>query len=206
MVPLLVFLHNCGKHLHNYGLAHFEKVKVNVIAFQLSQDFVLNSNMRIMLLSKLGLFVVVFLIIINQQDLRPVRTIVTEQDLGVGSQPEIAVSTDGIIRIVYGVKNGKERDLYYVSSSDGGQSYSKPFIVGNFSQMGLGMGRGPQLTTTKDYSVVTVGDHHGNLFAVNLSNRTKQWSMPVKVNETDTTAKEALSGLGAGKDNFVYTA
>ena len=159
-----------------------------------------------MLLSKLGLFIVVSIIMLYQQDLRPVRTISTEQNLGVGSQPEIDVSADGMIRIVYGVKNGKERDLYYVSSSDGGQSYSKPFVVGNFSQMGLGMGRGPQLTTTKDYTIVTVGDHHGNLFAVNLSNKTKQWSTPVKVNETDTTAKEALSGLGAGKNNFVYTA
>jgi len=60
----------------------------------------------------------------------------------VGSQPEIAVDDDGIIRIVYGVENGKEVNLYYVSSSDGGQSYSKPFVVGSFSHMGLGMGRG----------------------------------------------------------------
>ncbi len=159
-----------------------------------------------MLLSKLGMIIVVFTALIHQKDLKPVHAISSEKSLGSGSQPEIAVDDEGIIRIVYGVKNGKERDLYYVSSSDGGQSYSKPFLVGNFSQMGLGMGRGPQLTTTKDYTVVTVGDHDGNLFAVNLSKQTNQWSAPVKVNDADTTAKEALSGLGAGKENFVYTA
>jgi hypothetical protein len=159
-----------------------------------------------MLLSKLGIILVVFTALIDQKFIKPVHAISTEQNLGSGSQPEIAVDDDGIIRIVYGVKNGKERDLYYVTSSDEGKSYSKPFLIGNFSQMGLGMGRGPQLTTTKDYTVVTVGDHNGNLFAVNLSKQTNQWSAPVKVNDADTTAKEALSGLGAGKDNLVYTA
>lgn len=159
-----------------------------------------------MLLFKLGTFILVYMLLAPHKDKIPVRSFESEQSLGSGSQPEIAVDASGMIRIVYGVKNGKERDLYYVSSVDGGKSYSKPFVVGNFSQMGLGMGRGPQLTTTKDYTLVTVGDHHGNLFAVNLSNKTNQWSAPVKVNDADTTAKEALSGLGAGKDNLVYTA
>ncbi|TDE09743.1 hypothetical protein [Dyadobacter psychrotolerans] len=158
------------------------------------------------LLSKLGIFILVSMLLSPQNDKKPVHSFESEQNLGSGSQPEIAVDASGVIRIVYGVKNGKERDLYYVSSVDGGKFYSKPFVVGNFSQMGLGMGRGPQLTTTKDYTVVTVGDHQGNLFAVNLSNKTNQWSKPVRVNDADTTAKEALSGLGAGKDNLVYTA
>ncbi len=159
-----------------------------------------------MLLPKLGIIIVVSILLMSHTDRRSVNTIKIEQNLGAGSQPEIAVDANGIIRIVYGVKNGKERDLYYVSSIDGGKSYSPPFLVGKFSQMGLGMGRGPQLTTTKDYTVATVGDHNGNLFAVNLSNSTHQWSAPVKVNDADTTAKEALSGLAAGKDNLVYTA
>ncbi|TDE09200.1 exo-alpha-sialidase [Dyadobacter psychrotolerans] len=159
-----------------------------------------------MLLPKLGLIMGVLVIWMHQMDIRPFNAAVNEQNIGVGSQPEIAVDADGVIRIVYGIKNGKERDLYYVASNDEGKSYSKPFLIGNFSQMGLGMGRGPQLTATRDYTVVTVGDHNGNLFAVNLSKKTNQWSAPVKVNDADTTAKEALSGLGAGKDNFVYTA
>lgn len=130
----------------------------------------------------------------------------SEQELAAGSQPEISVDREGIIHIVYGVKNGDERDLYYIFSGDGGKSYSKPGLLGNFSQMGLGMGRGPQLTTTNDYTVVTVGDHHGNLYAMRSSNKANQWSKPVRVNDTDTTAKEALSGISAGKDNLVYTA
>jgi len=159
-----------------------------------------------MALLKLAIFFFISMLPVSYADFKSDNAIRPEQSLGPGSQPEIAVDAAGIIRIVYGVKNGKERDLYYVSSHDGGKSYSQPFLVGNFSQMGLGMGRGPQLTTTKDYTVVTVGDHHGNLFAVNLSNKTNQWSKPAKVNDADTTAKEALSGLAAGKGNVVYTA
>lgn len=160
-----------------------------------------------MLLMKLGGIVMVsILLLISQKEIGHSQTGEKEQNLGIGYQPEIAVDAEGNIRIVYGVKNGKERDLYYVSSTDGGKSFSKPFVVGNFSQMGLGMGRGPQLTTTRDYTVVTVGDHHGNLFSINLSNKTNQWSAAVKVNDADTTAKEALSGLSAGKENLVYTA
>lgn len=133
-------------------------------------------------------------------------TFESEQKLAAGSQPEISVDAKGIIHIVYGVKNANERDLYYMFSSNGGKSYSKPSLLGNFSKMGLGMGRGPQLTTTKDYTVVTVGDHYGNLYAIRSPNQTNQWSTPVRVNDTDTTAKEALSDISAGKDNLVYTA
>lgn len=136
----------------------------------------------------------------------PDNTFESDQRLAAGSQPEISVDAKGIIHIVYGVKNANERELYYMFSGDGGKSYSKPALLGNFPQMGLGMGRGPQLTTTKDYTVVTVGDHHGNLYAMRSSHAINQWSTPVRVNDADTTAKEALSGISAGKDNLVYTA
>lgn len=137
---------------------------------------------------------------LKQDNLAP-----SQQTFWTGSQPEISVDQKGIIHIVYGTKAGRERDLYYLSSSDGGKSYSKPLLLGSFSQMGLGMGRGPQITTTMEYTVVTVGDHHGDLFAMRLSAENNQWSSPVKINDADTTAKEALSGLSAGKGNDVYT-
>lgn len=147
-----------------------------------------------------------FISLAGYHDIGGVITIETEHKLGAGSQPEISVDGKGRIHIVYGVKNGNERDLYYTSSNDGGKSYAEPLMLGNFSKMGLGMGRGPQITTTKDYTVVTVGDHFGNLYAMRLSNAKNHWSSPVRVNDADTTALEALSGISAGKDNLVYTA
>ncbi|MCF0058248.1 sialidase family protein [Dyadobacter sp. CY356] len=147
-----------------------------------------------------------FAFLLSYNDTRPINTIGSEQVLGTGSQPEISVDAKGIMHIVYGAKNGNERDLYYIFSDDGGKSYSSPVLLGNFSQMGLGMGRGPQLTTTNDYTIVTVGDHHGNLYSMSLSNANKEWSKPVKVNDADSTAKEALSAICAGKNNLVYTA
>ncbi|TLU97333.1 exo-alpha-sialidase [Dyadobacter luticola] len=156
-------------------------------------------------LAKLGLLIALPVFLIFQTDLPEPGRADAEYNLGMGSQPEIAIDQNGTVRIVYGVKNGDQRDLYFVSSNDGGKSFSKPTQLGSFSKMGLGMGRGPQITTTNDYTVVTVGDHHGDLFAMRLSNSDNQWSAPVKINDADTTAKEALSGLGAGKGNDVYT-
>ncbi|WP_165940193.1 sialidase family protein [Dyadobacter psychrotolerans] len=154
-------------------------------------------------LAKLGLLIALPIFLAFQADLpRPADA---EYNLGTGSQPEIAIDENGTVRIVYGVKNGDHKDLYFVSSNDGGKSFSKPDLLGNFSKMGLGMGRGPQIVTTAEYTVVTVGDHNGDLFSMRLTNADNQWSAPVKVTDTDSTAKEALSGLSAGKGNDVYT-
>ncbi|GGC05955.1 sialidase family protein [Dyadobacter sediminis] len=160
------------------------------------------STMNIFL-AKLGLLIALPIFLAFQADLpRPADA---EYNLGTGSQPEIAIDENGTVRIVYGVKNGDHKDLYFVSSNDGGKSFSKPDLLGNFSKMGLGMGRGPQIVTTAEYTVVTVGDHNGDLFSMRLTNADNQWSAPVKVTDTDSTAKEALSGLSAGKGNDVYT-
>ena len=129
----------------------------------------------------------------------------TEYNIGKGSQPEISVDADGTIRMVYGIKNGKERDLYFVTSTDGGKSFSEPLMLGNFSNMGLGMGRGPQITSSKDFTIVTVGDHFGNLHALRLNNSSNEWSKPVKVNDTDSTALEALSAILTYGENKVFT-
>lgn len=155
--------------------------------------------------AKLGLLIALGVFLILQKDMTLPDPAGTEHNLGAGSQPEVAVDQKGTVRIVYGLKNGSERDLYFVSSDDGGKSFSKPYLLGNFSKMGLGMGRGPQITTTKDYTVVTVGDHHGDLYALRLTNASGQWSTPVKINDSDSTAKEALSGISAGRSNHVFT-
>lgn len=129
----------------------------------------------------------------------------SETVLGPGSQPAITVDKLGTIRVVYGVKDGQERKVYFASSTNGGHSFSTPELIGNFPQMGLGMGRGPQMATTKDYTVITVGDHRGGLYSISTRNGTGRWTAPRKINDADTTAKEALSGLGAGQNNELYT-
>lgn len=128
-----------------------------------------------------------------------------DKELAVGTQPQIAVDSKGTIHVVYGLKSGNDRQLYYVSSPDGGKSFSVPSLLGDFSQMGLGMGRGPQIAATKDFIIITIGDHHGNLYALRHPSGSGSWSTPVKINDTDSTAKEALSDIAAGIDNQVYT-
>lgn len=128
-----------------------------------------------------------------------------DKELAAGTQPQIAVDSKGTIHIVYGLKSGDDRQLYYVSSADGGKSFSVPSLLGSFSKMGLGMGRGPQIATTRDFITITVGDHNGNLYAFRRPVSSGVWSTPVKINDTDSTAKEALSGISSGINNVVYT-
>lgn len=129
----------------------------------------------------------------------------TEVNIGKGSQPEISIDSNGNIRMVYGIKSGKERDLYLATSTDGGKSFSEPLMLGKFSNMGLGMGRGPQIASSSDYTIVTVGDHFGGLYSLRLNIKSNEWSKPVKVNDTDSTALEALSAILTYGENSVFT-
>ncbi|GGH32998.1 hypothetical protein GCM10007423_22930 [Dyadobacter endophyticus] len=149
---------------------------------------------------------IVPLLLATIKEKRQSAGVISEKELAVGAQPQIAVDSKGTIHIAYGLKNGNDRLLYYIFSKDSGKSFSEPSLLGKFPQMGLGMGRGPQITTTKDFVTVTVGDHHGNLYALRSSGGPGSWSAPVKINDKDSTAKEALSEICAGSGNLVYTA
>jgi hypothetical protein len=126
-----------------------------------------------------------------------------EYNIGAGNQPDIAIDPNGSLRIVYGLENGKSKDLFYVVSRDLGKTFSEPYLMGSFSKMGLGMGRGPQIASTENYTTVTIGDLGGNLFAYRLDQEKNRWSGRIRVNDGDSTALEALSSLDAGKGNNV---
>jgi hypothetical protein len=128
---------------------------------------------------------------------------VEEYNIGAGKQPDIAIDPNGSLRIVYGLENGKSKDLFYVVSRDLGKTFSEPYLMGSFSKMGLGMGRGPQIASTENYTTVTIGDLGGNLFAYRLDHEKNRWSGRIRVNDGDSTALEALSSLDAGKGNNV---
>ena len=142
-------------------------------------------------------------------DAKPKACLVGSNDeprvIAIGVQPDIIVDKAEKITIAYGVKGASQSQVYTITSLDGGKTFTKPFELGSFPKMGLGMGRGPQITTTRDYTVVTVGSHYGQLYAMRYSKAADKWSQPVKINDTDSTAKEALSDIAAGLDNTLYT-
>ncbi|MDQ3292562.1 MAG: glycoside hydrolase [Bacteroidota bacterium] len=117
-----------------------------------------------------------------------------------GKQPVITVDQANNIKVVF----GQEEEIFYTTSSNNGQTFSKPQKVGKQTKLALGMTRGPQITTTKDYSVIAAADHTGKILVYRLKNKASQWSEPVNILDQDTTAKEGFIALASGKENTIH--
>ena len=120
--------------------------------------------------------------------------------IGVGEQPQITVDLSGTIRLVY----GKEDQIYYSRSLDDGKTFSQPVLVGRISEMHLGMTRGPQFASSRDFSIVTAIDKKGNIHASKLDHKSDTWEKAGNVNDTYGTAPEGLMSISADDKNNFY--
>jgi len=111
--------------------------------------------------------------------------------LASGEQPQITIDSKDLIRIIYGDK-GK---IFYATSNNKGETFSKPVLVAEVAEMHLGMSRGPQLASSKDYSMVTAMDKKGNIHSFRLSHKTNKWEKLSRVNDTDGSAPEGLMSI-----------
>ena len=119
--------------------------------------------------------------------------------LGTGSQPQITADAKGMTRVVF----GREDKIYCATSSTGSSGFSNPVLVGQVKGMHLGMSRGPQLASSKNYSVVTAIDKAGNIYWFKLSHATGKWKYMGPLNDLKGSAPEGLMIIAAdSKDNF----
>jgi hypothetical protein len=119
-----------------------------------------------------------------------------------GKQPALAVDRAGNLHVVF----GRDTEIFYTSSADGGLTFSQPARVGEQKKLALGMTRGPQIVSTRDFVVIAAPDHTGEILAYRLKHGEKKWSGGVNILGTDSTAKEGFVAIGAGKGNEVYAA
>ncbi len=119
-----------------------------------------------------------------------------------GKQPTLAVDKAGNLHVVFGRGN----EIFYIASADGGLTYSAPQKAGEQPKLALGTTRGPQIVSTEDYIVIAAADHSGQIMAYRLKKGEKQWSHPVNILHSDSTAKEGFVAIAAGKGNDVYAA
>jgi hypothetical protein len=124
----------------------------------------------------------------------------SEVIIGTGKQPTVFVGPDGEIKIAYGHGNV----IYYVTSNNNGQAFSKPVMVAELPALSLGMGRGPQITATNGATLITATTESGNIYACHLPANRATWLKPVKVNDADTVAKEGFVAVTAGPGNRAY--
>jgi hypothetical protein len=123
-----------------------------------------------------------------------------QTDLANGEQPQISIDSKGIVHLVFGEKD----NIYYSTSNDKGVSFSKPVLIGEVKEMHLGMTRGPQLATSKDYSIVTAMDKKGNIHSFRLLHKTNKWEKIKNVNDVNSSAPEGLMSIAADTNNNFY--
>jgi hypothetical protein len=119
-----------------------------------------------------------------------------------GKQPTLTVDKTNNVHVVFG--QGKE--IFYAVSKDEGLTFSKPERVGEQDKLALGATRGPQIISTENYLLITAADHWGAIMAYHLKNGESQWSAPVNILKSDSTAREGFVALAAGKQDQVYAA
>jgi len=124
----------------------------------------------------------------------------SQSEIGGGEQPHLSLDSKGIIRLVY----GQGDKIFYSHSKDHGLSFSKPFLVAEVTKMHLGMTRGPQLASSKDYSIVTAMDQKGNIHAFQLDHKTEKWNSIKDVNDAEGSAPEGLMSITADDVNHFY--
>jgi hypothetical protein len=123
----------------------------------------------------------------------------SQDSLASGEQPQMSVDAKETVRLVF----GKGEQIYYSVSSDKGNSFSEPIVIAEVKGMHLGMTRGPQLATSKDYSVVTAMDKHGNIHSFQLTHASRKWKKLQNVNDSNGSAPEGLMSVSADdRNNF----
>jgi hypothetical protein len=117
-----------------------------------------------------------------------------------GQQPNLAIDTKGIIRMVYG--DGEK--IYCVTSSDNGANFSKPLLVASLMGMHLGNTRGPQIASSATSSLIAAMDKDGNIHTYRLEHAKKLWKKGANINDIPKSAPEGLMGLTADRNNNFY--
>ncbi|TPE45620.1 hypothetical protein FJM65_04760 [Pontibacter mangrovi] len=88
-------------------------------------------------------------------------------------------------------------------STDNGQHFSEPEQVAVLPDMHLGMSRGPQIASSRNYSLIAAMDKAGNIHAYQLNHSTGKWTTVAQANDLDGSAPEGLMALTADdKDGF----
>jgi hypothetical protein len=120
--------------------------------------------------------------------------------LAAGEQPQFTVDSKGLVRLIFG--SGDK--IYFSTSDDQGKTFSPPVTIGEVPEMHLGMTRGPQIATSRDYSVVTAIDKKGNIHSFIQNQTSGKWEKIGNVNDVDASAPEGLMSITADENNNFY--
>ncbi|MBD1395103.1 hypothetical protein [Mucilaginibacter glaciei] len=146
---------------------------------------------------RVSFFVLSFTMLLTLSSLSDDRNLI-----GEGQQPQVSLDNKGIIRVVFGSAD----QIFCVASTDHGVSFSRPALVAKLPEMHLGMARGPQLTSSKNFSVITAMDKSGNIYWYRLAHDTGKWKSMGRVNDQLGSAPEGLMSIAADDQDHFYAA
>ncbi|MDP3468596.1 MAG: hypothetical protein Q8S11_09705 [Daejeonella sp.] len=119
-----------------------------------------------------------------------------------GQQPNLSIDTKGVIRVTYG--NGEK--IYCLTSTNNGISFSSAVLVAELPGMHLGNTRGPQIASSKNFSMISAMDKGGNIHSYRLNHSIGKWILVTEINDKKASAPEGLMAIAADKeDNFYAT-
>ena len=119
--------------------------------------------------------------------------------IGNGQQPQITIDNLGTIRIIY----GNADKIYCATSVDNGLTFPDIQKVGEIKDMHLGMSRGPQVATSKNYTLVAAIDKKGSVHIFQLQHQSGKWTKVSLANDRAGSAPEGLMSIAADRnDNF----
>ena len=121
-------------------------------------------------------------------------------------QPQAASDGKGQLYVTYGSNN----DIYCSVSSDAGQTFADPVLVGSVKHLSLGMRRGPRITVSGDAVVITAiggdlgGGKDGDLLAWRSTDHGTTFHGPVRINGVPGSAREGLHAMASGPSGELY--
>jgi hypothetical protein len=124
----------------------------------------------------------------------------TERIIAAGVQPQIAIDNEGVIRIIYGYGDS----IYCTTSVDEGTTFSDIQPVGVVPEMHLGMSRGPQIASSKNFTLVTAMDRNGDIHTFRLDHQSGIWEKTGLINDLPGSAPEGLMDIAADQEDHFY--
>ena len=118
-----------------------------------------------------------------------------------GQQPNLSVDTKGHIRMVYGYAD----KIYCMTSTDNGLNFSPAVLVAEVKGMHLGNTRGPQIASSRHFSMISAIDKSGKIHSFRLNHLKGAWTVAGDVNDKAGSAVEGLMAITADKEDNFYS-
>jgi BNR repeat-like domain len=123
-------------------------------------------------------------------------------ELSGAIQPQVAVAPGGRIHVA----SGKGEAIYYVGSSNKGQTFSKPVQVGELPKLALGLRRGPRIAATDKVIAISAISHgDGDLHVWTSGDNGATWTEHARINDVSKSAAEGLHAMAGDGKSFVAT-